>query len=66
MNKYLSRKFLITLWAIIMLTIFTIYSLITGKVLDWFNPVFTFLSILIGGYVGIEGINDNRSIKKTK
>jgi len=64
LEKLKSRKFLVAIWAMVLITTLTIWSMATGFSPEWFNILMPFLSIIIGSWIGIEGLIDKNNIKK--
>lgn len=62
-NKYKSRRFLISLWALIMVTVMILFSLIKSFEPSYFATTLpVFLGVILS-FVGIESWKKNRSEK---
>jgi hypothetical protein len=59
-NKYLSRKFLFTLFWCSLIPFGIAYSLITGNELSYMGQVITFAGTCTASYVAIQGYADSK------
>ncbi len=62
--KYKSRKFIAAVWAAILLSFLTIYSIITEHNPSWMSSLLPFLASIIAIWVGGEALIDRAAIKK--
>ncbi len=60
-SKVASRKFLITIWAIVMLTL----ALIMRVDLPWFTGLAPILGAIVVTYIGVQGYVDAQKEKTT-
>jgi uncharacterized membrane protein (DUF485 family) len=64
--KYKSRKFLVTLWAIIMLTILPIWAMAQSYSPEWLNLLLPPLALIVGAFIGVEGLIDKANVGKNE
>jgi uncharacterized membrane protein (DUF485 family) len=55
-NKWHSRRWLVCVWAIAMVTSIIIYSLLTNYSPDWMGTAIGFFQMIIGGYIAADSL----------
>jgi len=62
--KLKSRKFIVAIWSMVLLSTLTIWSMASKFEPSWMPALFPFLAIIIGAWVGVQGLIDKDNSKK--